>query len=40
MADTGYFSEKSIADCKQKNREPILSTAREKYNSFFTDILA
>ena len=39
VADTGYFSEKNIADCKQKNIEPIISTAREKHNSFLTDIL-
>jgi transposase len=39
MADTGYFSEKNIADCKQKNIEPIISTAPEKHNSFLTDIL-
>lgn len=39
VADTGYFSEKNIADCKQKNIEPIISTAREKHNSFLTNIL-
>jgi transposase len=39
VADTGYFSEKNIADCKQKNIEPIISTAREKHNSFLADIL-
>ena len=39
VADTGYFSEKNIADCKQKNIEPIISTTREKHNSFLTDIL-
>ncbi len=39
VADTGYFSEKNIADCEQKNIEPIISTAREKHNSFLTDIL-
>lgn len=39
VADTGYFSEKNIDDCKQKNIEPIISTAREKHNSFLTDIL-
>lgn len=39
VADTGYFSEKNIADCKQINIEPIISTAREKHNSFLTNIL-
>jgi transposase len=39
VADTGYFSEKNIDDCKQKNIDPIISTAREKHNSFLTDIL-
>lgn len=39
VADTGYFSEKNIADCKQKNIEPIISTAREKHNNFLTNIL-
>jgi len=39
VADTGYFSEKNITDCKQKNIEPIISTAKEKHNSFLTNIL-
>ena len=40
VADTGYFSEKNITDCKQKNIDPIISTAREKHNSYLADILA
>ena len=39
VADTGYFSEKNIADCKLKSIEPIISTAREKHNSYLADIL-
>lgn len=33
-ADTGYFSENNIADCGEKGIEAIISTAREKHNSF------
>jgi transposase len=39
VADTGYFSENNIADCEQKNIEPIISTSREKHNSFLTNAL-
>ena len=39
VADTGYFSEKSIADCEQRNISPIISTSREKHNSFLSNIL-
>lgn len=39
VADTGYFSERNIAGCKQKNIVPIISTAREKHNSYLVDIL-
>ncbi len=34
VADTGYFSEKNIADCEQIKIEPLISTSREKHNSF------
>lgn len=39
VADTGYFSEKSIADCEQRTISPIISTSREKHNSFLSNIL-
>lgn len=39
VADTGYFSEKNIDDCAQMKNEPIISTAREKHNSFLSNIL-
>lgn len=39
VADTGYFSENNITDCEQKNISPIISTSREKHNSFLSDIL-
>jgi len=39
VADTGYFSEKNIADCEQKNIAPLISTAREKHNSFLNNTL-
>jgi transposase len=34
VADTGYFSETNIEQCKEKGIEPIISTAREKHNSY------
>ena len=34
VADTGYFSETNIEQCKGKGIEPIISTAREKHNSY------
>jgi transposase len=40
VADTGYFSENNIADCKKRNIEAIISTAREKHNSFLDNILS
>lgn len=40
VADTGYFSEKNITDCEQKNINPIISTAREKHNSYLTSYLS
>lgn len=39
VADTGYFSEKNINDSNKKNITPIISTAREKHNSFLTNML-
>jgi transposase len=40
VADTGYFSENNITDCEQKNISPIISTSREKHNSFLNNYLA
>ena len=39
IADAGYFSEKNITDCEQRNITPIISISREKHNSFLNDIL-
>jgi transposase len=39
VADTGYFSEKNITDCESKNINPIISTAKEKHNSFLNKYL-
>lgn len=40
VADTGYFSEKNIDDCKGKDIEPIISTAREGHNNYLNSKLA
>lgn len=39
IADTGYFSENNIVGCERKNILPIISTSREKHNSFLSHIL-
>jgi hypothetical protein len=39
VADTGYFSEKNITECEKKGIRPIISTAREKHNSFLDKAL-
>ena len=39
IADTGYFSENNIAGCEGRNISPIISTSREKHNSFLSHIL-
>ncbi|MBK3519994.1 transposase [Carboxylicivirga marina] len=39
VADTGYFSEKNIDDCKNKGIKPIISTAREKHNTYLENKL-
>lgn len=39
VADTGYFSEKNITDCEQENITPLISTAREKHNSYLSNML-
>lgn len=39
VADTGYFSENNIADCEQMKIEAIISTSREKHNSFLNNHL-
>ena len=40
VADTGYFSEKNINDCQSEGIEPIISTAREKHNTYLDSILS
>lgn len=39
VADTGYFSENNIKDCKKADIKPIISTAREKHNTYLEDKL-
>ncbi len=39
VADTGYFSEKNISDCEQKGIRALISTARDKHNSFLDKLL-
>ena len=39
VADTGYFSETNINQCQQRTINPIISTAREKHNSFLSTVL-
>ncbi len=39
VADTGYFSEKNITDCEQKGIRALISTARDKHNSFLDKLL-
>jgi len=39
VADTGYFSENNIAGCEHRNILPIISSSREKHNSFLSHIL-
>jgi hypothetical protein len=39
VADTGYFSEKNILDCQQKRIHPLISTARDKHNTFLDKLL-
>ncbi len=39
VADTGYFSEKNIDDCQDKGIEAIISTAREKHNTYLENLL-
>lgn len=40
VADTGYFSEANIDQCEKRNIKPIISTAREKHNSYLANVLA
>lgn len=40
VADTGYFSENNIEQCKGRGIRPIISTAREKHNSFLQKALS
>ena len=39
VADTGYFSETNVNQCQQRTIDPIISTAREKHNSFLSTAL-
>ena len=39
VADTGYFSDKNIKDCQKKGITPIISTAREKHNTYLENLL-
>jgi len=39
VADTGYFSEKNISDCEQKGIRALISTARDKHNTFLEKLL-
>lgn len=39
VADTGYFSETNINQCRERAIAPIISTAREKHNSFLNTAL-
>lgn len=39
VADTGYFSEANVNQCQQRTINPIISTAREKHNSFLSTVL-
>lgn len=39
VADTGYFSENNIVLCEKRNITPLISTSREKHNSFLSNIL-
>lgn len=34
VADTGYFSENNITECEERKIIPLISTAREKHNTF------
>lgn len=38
VADTGYFSETNIDQCRERSINPIISTAREKHNSFLDTV--
>ena len=39
VADTGYFSETNINQCQERDIKPIISTAREKHNSYLDNLL-
>lgn len=39
VADTGYYSEDNILSSEKQGVEPIISTSREKHNSYLQDIL-
>lgn len=39
VADTGYFSEDNIEDCQRLNVTPVISTARDKHNTYLENVL-
>lgn len=39
VADTGYFSQKNLADCQKKDIIPIIATSRQKHNSYLDNVL-
>jgi len=39
VADTGYFSETNISNCQKRKIKPIISVAREKHNSYLSNVL-
>ena len=39
VADTGYFSETNISQCNKMLVTPLISTAREKHNTFLEEVL-
>lgn len=39
VADTGYFSEENIKGCRMRRIAPVISTSREKHNTYLDDIL-
>ena len=40
VADNGFYSEENISACEEMKIVPIISTSREKHNSFLNDILS
>lgn len=40
VADTGYFSEENVKQCHNKEITPLISTCREKHNTFLNGLLS